>query len=180
MASKKHTDTAVDLNKPYEENDIKLNGILGFGVGLTLLIVITFGLMWGLLYQVLPGMGMNAGATPNPMSMTEIERLPPEPRLQGAPGFGVDSDNGRVNMELGAPQAEYWELERQWKEVWQNGRKDAATGTVTVMPIEEAKQKLLTQNVKAKSGPEAEKLLKASKQVISDASSGRMASMTIR
>lgn len=176
--SKKHTDTAVDLNKPYEENEIQLKGIMGFAIGLTMLIVVTFGLMWALL-NVLKDYDRERQVV-NPVAMNERDRLPPEPRLQGAPGFGVDSEKGRVNMELAAPQAEYWELERQWKELWDKGHKDAATGTVIVMPIKDAKEKLIAQGVKAKSGPEAEKLLSDSKQAITDASAGRMAAATRR
>ena len=79
-------------------------------------------------------------------------------------------------MELGPPQAEYWELQKQWKKAWEEGAKDAKTGMVTMMPIKEAKEKLLSQNVKAKSGPEAEAVLNQSKMFISDSSAGRVAS----
>ena len=178
MSSKKHSDTAVDLNKPYEENEIQLKGILGFATGLFLLIVITFGLMWAFL-NVLKDYSKE-GEVKNPVAMSEKERLPPEPRLQAAPGFGVDSEKGRVNLELGSPQAEYWELQKQWKETWEKGHKDEKTGMVLIMPIDQAKEKLLTQNVKAKSGVEAEKLLKDSRMFISDSSSGRVASETRR
>lgn len=174
MSSKKHTDTAVDLNKPYEENEIQMKGIVGFAGGLFLLIVITFGLMWAFL-NVLKDYSKE-GVVKNPMAMSEKERLPPEPRLQAAPGFGVDSEKGRVNMELGPPQAEYWELQKQWKKAWEEGAKDAKTGMVTMMPIKEAKEKFLSQNVKAKSGPEAEAVLNQSKMFISDSSAGRVAS----
>jgi hypothetical protein len=173
MSTKKHTDTAVDLNIPYEQNEIQLKGIMGFAIGLTLLIVVTFGLMWAFL-NVLEDYSKE-GVVQNPMQMNEMERLPPEPRLQGAPGFGVDSEKGRVKMELVAPQSEWWELERQYKELWEKGQIDAKTGTVVVMPIKDAKEKLLTQNLKAKSGAEAEKLFKESKMAVTDASAGRMA-----
>jgi len=176
MSSKKHTDAAVDLNIPYEQNEIQLKGIFGFAIGLFLLIVITFGLMWILLYKVMPGLGMNADAEKNPMAMSDKEKLPPEPRLQLAPGFGVESDKGWVNMELGIPQAEYRELHRQWLETWEHGKKDEKTGAVTMMPIDEAKEKFLEQKVKAKSGPEAEIFLANSRSFISDSSAGRVAS----
>lgn len=181
MSSKKHNDIVTDLSKPYEENEIQLKGIFGFAVGLFLLIVITFGLMWAFLNvlrdfakeQEMAGHG-------NPMALSDRERLPPEPRLQGAPGFGVESENGWVNMELGAPQAEYLELRRQWVNVWEHGQKDAKTGTVTAMPIEKAKEKFLSQNVKARSGTVAEKMLADSKTYISDSSAGRLSSETLR
>lgn len=178
MSSKKHTDTAIDLNKPYEENEIQLKGIIGFAAGLFLLIVITFGLMWAFL-NVLKDYSKE-GVVANPMLMNERERLPPEPRLQGAPGFGVDSERGWVNMELGPPQAEYWELAKQWKVLWEKGHKDAKTGVTVVMPITDAKEKVLAQNLKAKSGVEAEKLLKDSRMNITDASAGRMAGQSVR
>lgn len=176
MSSNKHTDTAIDLNIPYEQNDIQLKGILGFAIGLLILIVITFVLIWALLYKVMPGLSMNAGAEKNPMAMSDKEKLPPEPRLQLAPGFGVESEKGWVNMELGAPQAEYRELHRQWLDLWEHGRKDAKTGMVTMMPIDAAKEKFLEQNVKAKSGADAESFYENSREFISDSSAGRVAS----
>ncbi|MGB7201315.1 MAG: hypothetical protein WBD16_03500 [Pyrinomonadaceae bacterium] len=171
MSSKKHTDTVAELNKLYEENEIQLKGIFSFAIGLFLLIVVTFGLMWSLLGVLEDYFKAD---TTNPMAMSDKERLPPEPRLQGAPGFGVDSDKGRVNMELGIPQAEWRELRKQWDELLEKGRKDAKTGMVSVMPIDEAKKKLLERGVKAKSGADAEAVLSASREFISEAGSGRM------
>lgn len=175
MSSKKHNDSVADLSKAYEENEIGLKGIVSFAVGLFFLIVITFGLMWAMLNVLKDYRKENAGPA-NPLAMSEKERLPAEPRLQGAPGFGVESDKGWVNMELGIPQAEYRELYKQWLDLWEHGKKDAKTGTVTVMPIDEAKEKFLSQNVKAKSGAEAEALLKSSHAFISESSAGRLAS----
>ncbi len=48
------------------------------------------------------------------------------------------------------------------------------------MPIDQAKERLLSQNLKAKSGPDAEKLYSTSMHLISDASSGRMKGVTVR
>lgn len=181
MSSKKHNDTVTDLSKPYEENEIQLKGIFGFAVGLFLLIVITFGLMWAFLNVLRDYSKEQENAGPgNPMKLSEKERLPPEPRLQAAPGFGVESEKGRVNLELEAPQAEYRELQKQWAHLWEFGQKDEKTGTVTMMPIHEAKEKLLSQNIKAKSGPEAEKAFAAAKTYISDSSAGRLSSETRR
>lgn len=172
MSSKKNAETINDLNKPYEENEIGIKGILWFAVGLFLLIVITFGLMWALLNVLKDYDRENAGPV-NPMAMNERDRLPPEPRLQAAPGFGVDSEKGRVNLELLPPQAEYRELHKQWVQMWEKGTKDAKTGTVIALPIEEAKQKVLQQGLKAKTGADAETLYDRSRMMISDANSGR-------
>lgn len=174
MGSTKHEKSFVDFDKPYEQNVIGFKGIVYFAIGLVLLIVITFGLMWALL-GVFEDQAKVDKASNNPMAQSEKDRLPPEPRVQGAPGFGVNGPNGWVNMELGAPQAEWWELEKQYKEVWAKGMVDKATGAVTALPIEEAKKKLLERNVKAKAGADAEKLYAESKLRFSDASSGRAA-----
>jgi hypothetical protein len=178
MSSKKHNDTVIDLNKPYEENDIQLKGIIGFGIGLFLLIVVTFSLMYALL-NVLKDYAAE-GVVQNPVGLRDRERLPPEPRLQAAPGWEIDTSNGKINLELGDPRSEYWELSRDWQQLWDFGRKDAKTGVVTALPINEAKQKVLSQNLKAKSGAEAEELLKNSKLYVTDASSGRVASLNRR
>ena len=176
MSSKKHENTAEDLNKVYEENEIELKGIFSFAVGMFLLIVITFGLMWAFLNVLNDSAKEDNAEHRNPMIMSEKERLPPEPRLQLAPGFGIESEKGRVNLELQAPGAEFSEFKKQWAEVWEHGRKDEKTGMVTMMPIDEAKAKFLAQNVKAKSGVEVEEFFKNSRGFVSDSSAGRLAS----
>lgn len=174
MAHTAKDDLAVDVDLGYEENNIQLRGIIGFAVGLLLLIVITFGLMWALLY-VLESYAAESQAARNPMQLSEKDRLPPEPRLQGAPGFGVEGPNGRINLELAAPQAEYWELEKQWKVLWEEGAKHPETGAVISMPIEKAKEVVLSSGLKASQDPEAGKLAERSRQYYTDASAGRIA-----
>ena len=178
MASK-HEPTVSDLNKPYEQNVIGFNGIFKFAIGLFLLIVVTFGLMW-LLNSVLEDQAKQSHGPNSPMAMKDRERLPPEPRLQSAPGFGVDAPGGRVNMELGAPQAEYRELKHQWDEMLERGATDPRTGAVISMPIDEAMKKVLESNPKAKTGEEAEHFAEESRKYVSDAGSGRKATATRR
>jgi hypothetical protein len=175
MSSSKHNNESSGLNKAHEENEIGLKGILGFAIGLLVLIVVTFGLMWAFLGALKDNAKETAGPQ-NPMAMSDRERLPPEPRLQLAPGFGVESEKGRVNMELQPPAAEYIELKKQWADLWEHGQKDKKTGIVTIMPVETAKEKFLAESVKAKSGADAEKLLADSTSFISDSSAGRVAS----
>ena len=177
---KKHEPTLSELNRPYEQNIIGFGGIVKFAVGLFLLIVVTFALML-LLNRVLEDNKQEEWkADQNPMVMGDRERLPPEPRLQTAPGFGVDSPNGRVNMELSIPQAEYLELKRQWDDIREHGKKDPTTGATIWMPIDAAKEKVLEEHLKAKSGPDAEKLFVDSRKYVSDASSGRRATVKRR
>jgi hypothetical protein len=173
----KHENTFVDSDKPYETNVIGMRGVIYFAVGLFLLIVITFGLM--LFFQnIMEAQSIaEKDATP-PMMMSDQERLPPEPRLQGAPGFEVESPQGRVNLELKAPQSEYRNLQEQWETLWKDGQKDAKTGTVITLPIEEAKKKFLEESA-GKPQPNAEqgqKVLKDSRSIVSLSSAGRTAS----
>jgi hypothetical protein len=180
MGSTRHEKSFVDFDKPYEQNIVGLKGIIYFGIGLLLLIVITFGLMWSLM-NVLEDNAKETKSSDNPMAMTDRERIPPEPRLQLAPGFGIDSPDGRVNLELNVPQSEFRELKKQWQDEWTNGVKDKQTGTVTVLPIDEAKQIYLQQqNANAAAVPGAEKLLEDSRLYINDSSSGRAATLKRR
>jgi hypothetical protein len=181
MSRAQHEKSFVDFEKGYEQNIIGLKGIIYFGVGLFLLIVITFGLMWAL-NGVLEDQAKETKSFTNPMraQMKDKEKLPPEPRLQVAPGFGLDSETGRINLELKAPQSEYWELIKQWDRIRAEGMKDPKTGTVVAMPIEQAKELLLQKGVKAKSGPDAERALQGSRMYVSESSAGRVADLKRR
>lgn len=179
MGSTKHEKTFVDYDKTYEQNIIGMRGIIYFAVGLLVLIVITFVLMWFLL-NVMEDQAVTDKDTINPMRKEMIDRdknafLPPEPRLQAAPGYGVDGPNGRVSLELKAPQSEWWELQRIWKAELTNGQKDAKTGMVITMPIEEAKKKLLGENIKARPSEQGQKALDESRAFVSYGSGGRLA-----
>ena len=172
MGQTKHEKTFVDFEKPYEQNVIGMRGIIYFGVGLFLLIVVTFGLMW-LLLDVMEDQEAKTKDVKSPLALSEEERLPPEPRIQAAPGFGVDGPNGRINLELKAPQSEYRELEKQWNDLLQNGQKDTKTNTVISLPIEEAKKKLLEENPKTRAGNETQKALDEANTFVSYSSSGQ-------
>jgi len=179
MAHSKN-DNEINLrDMAYEPNAVGTKGIAYFGIGLFLLIVTTSCLMWVLL-GVYESSTASSRASQNPMMMSEKERLPPEPRLQSAPGFGVETRKGFVNLELTAPQSEYWVLKKEWADQLANGTKDEATGTVVSLPISEAKEKLIEKNVKAKAGEQAEADFQSSRKMISDSSAGRVASETRR
>jgi hypothetical protein len=173
MGTTRHEKSFVDFERPYEQNVVGLKGIVYFGIGLFLLIVITFALMWALLGLFADQAKEEAGPN-HPLMLSEKERLPPEPRLQLAPGFSVETDK-TINLELQAPSAEYVELRKQWEQIWKNGVKDPNTGVSTILPMEEAKKKLLEQNVNARDDAAAKHLLEDSRMYYSDASSGRVA-----
>ena len=176
MGATKHEKSFVDYDKGYEKNIIGLRGVVYFAVGLVILVVITFSLML-LLQNVMENDAKDRDELSiNPMTenLKPADRLPPEPRLQAAPGFGVDSPNGRVNLELRAPQSEYNELHKEWEKQWAEGQKDQKTGTVVTLPIEEAKQRLLQENVKANAN--GQKGFNDSRSFYSYSSAGRLES----
>jgi len=131
-----------NLDVSHEASDVDVGTIVKFVIGLFVLTVISFVLMH-LLYNVLEKRAARADPSPRPMAMTEKERLPPEPRLQAAPGFGIELGEGKgmINLQLREPQAEYQELQKIWNDVL-GGKADPRTG-LAGMPIEEAKQKII-------------------------------------
>ncbi len=171
----KHKKTTVNLDSPYEANAISMSGILYFSGGLFALIVVTFFLMWFML-GVMEKEAVASKSSNNPLELSKTEALPPEPRLQTAPGFEVQTKDGVKNFELGAPQAEYRELQSQWKELWENGTKDEKTGTVISLPIAEAKRKLLEQSA----GNAEKSSADESRMMMSDSSAGRKAGIRVR
>jgi hypothetical protein len=177
MGQTKHEKAFVNYDKTYETNIIGLCGIVYFAIGLFFLIVVSFSLMW-VLQNVMEGDAKETKDTNNPMMMSQQERLPPEPRLQAAPGFGVEGEKGRLNLELSAPQAEYRALEDEWRNLTDEGRKDEKTGTIVSLPIEEAKRKFLEENTAdaAAANTDGQKVLDESRSIVSYSSAGRMAS----
>ena len=172
--SAKRSNNVEDYNKPYEPNHVGVKGIAYFGIGLLILILVTFALMWSLL-AVMRDQASETKEMSGPMSMSERDRLPPEPRLQAAPGFGVEDPNGRNNFELQAPQSEYRALQRIWSEEWNKGQIDSKTGTQITMSVPNAKNLLLQQNLKVKAGADPN-FLDRSRLYVSDSSAGRMLS----
>ncbi|NNE99845.1 MAG: hypothetical protein HKN25_12560 [Pyrinomonadaceae bacterium] len=168
-----HENIEIDPDATYESNVVGVKGIIYFGIGLFLLIVVTFGLMWVFQFWVLEDQALRYDEeNRSPVSMSPEEMLPPEPRLQSAPGFGVDTENGRVGLELREPQAEYEVVRKEWERLWKNGQKK--DGTVISMPIEEAKQKVVNEKtIKTASEADGKMVLKKSKTVVSGANSGR-------
>jgi hypothetical protein len=175
MGVTRHERSFIDFERPYEQNIVGLKGIIYFGLGLFILIVITFALMWALLRVFADRAAENAPPS-HPLALSEQERLPPEPRLQLAPGFKIETYRGPINLELLEPGAEFREFHQEALLLWKNGQKDKTTGAVAVLPIEEAKQRLLEKALKANTDPNALTLFENSRLYYSDASSGRIAS----
>ena len=125
----------------HEHTDVPVAPVAWFVVGLFVFGVAVAALMGGL-FTYFDQRERTAEPPASPLARRGAERLPPEPRLQVAPGFGVRrEDNSWINLErLPEPQSEY----RVLREIWDNELKNyewvnQTAGTVRI-PIEEAKR----------------------------------------
>jgi hypothetical protein len=87
------------------------------------------------------------------MAMSEQESLPPEPRLQSAPGFAADLTKSVGDTAPKTPKDPLWEirvLREQWDRDLREGAKDQS-GRTLGMPIEAAMQKFVAEQ-SAKAG----------------------------
>ncbi|CAN5321277.1 hypothetical protein BH18ACI2_BH18ACI2_07110 [soil metagenome] len=122
----------------HEHTDVKVKPIAWFVFALFVFGLVVCGLMYGL-FKVFESRAKADELQASPLARTGDERLPPEPRLQAAPGFGVTTDSGeRRDLSLKEPQAEYRVVQEIWKrELTTYGWADEGTGRVRV-PIEDA------------------------------------------
>lgn len=155
----------------HEYSDVDVSGIFKFAIALTIgTIVVAVG-MW-LLFKYFQTRDAKE-PQPGPMALKQNERLPPEPRLQAAPGFGVTLEDGQVvKLELAEPQSEYRYLRLQWEEALRTGGRDQS-GNVVGMPIDEAIKAVVTQ-LPARTKEAPTKLEDYAISVPTAASSGRM------
>ncbi len=129
----------------HEMSDVNIGAILKFVVALTVITVAVYLLML-LLFNSLNSRELNkeAESPPGPMAINEQQRLPPEPRLQAAPGFGEDlaKSAGEKGDTPKDPQWEIRVLRRRWSDGLENGLRDQ-NGRVVGMPIEDALKKVI-------------------------------------
>ena len=139
----------------HEASDINVRAVLTFVVMLTIATVIISVGLW-MLFRYFDAQEARE-KPPGPMALQKDERLPPEPRLQAAPGFAVTLENGeRVNLENQAPQAEYRVLKHEWERVLRGEVKDQSGNTVGI-PIDQAIQQVVSGEglpTRAKTAPE--------------------------
>ena len=156
MAEKGHKTETPDVSHirnvevEHETSDINLRAVLTFAVVLAISIgVVAFGLTF--LFKFLSAQEAKRSPKPGPMALAQKDRLPPEPRLQSAPGFQVKLENGETrDLKLSAPQAEYGVLRSQWEENLRTGLKDQS-GNVVGMPINAAMDKIVSEGLGSKS-----------------------------
>ena len=126
----------------HETSDINVRGVLTFVVALTIATIAVCVGMWLLFRYFEQQEAKEPG--PGRMALKGEERLPPEPRLQAAPGFEVTLESGqKINLAKAAPQSEYRVLRQQWEENLRTGLKDQ-TGNTVGMPIQDAIDKVVS------------------------------------
>lgn len=153
-----------NLDVTHEASDVSVSGVAKFVLGLTVLGIVVFLSMWGM-FDFLNAQEEEKTPMPGPMAMTPQERLPPDPRLQAAPGFGVKLKNGQwVPLDRREPQAEYRVLREQWeRELNCNPPEDTLTVERNLcLPIADAMSRVL----------EGKSLLSRTKEIAAGGSDG--------
>jgi hypothetical protein len=127
----------------HERSDINVRGVLYFVAVLTIATAVVSAGMW-LLFRYFNSQQAKAPGR-GPMALTQSkDRLPPEPRLQAAPGFQITTEDGQTKtLEKAPPQSEYRVLRKQWQENLKTGLKDRS-GNVVGIPIEQAMDKVVS------------------------------------
>jgi hypothetical protein len=148
-----------NLDVTHEASDVSVSGVAKFVGALTVLCIVVFVLMWGM-FRFLYAQEDIKEPDPGPMAMSPLERLPPDPRLQAAKGFGVKLENGEwVNLENREPEAEYRVLRLQWDRDLSCGERQVQVSLSELcVPIDQAMQKVVGLPSRAKTtleGPDA-------------------------
>ena len=144
----------------HETSDVNVRAVLTFGVVLALATIAVAAGIW-MLFTFF-NEEQKREPKPGPMALKPHERLPPEPRLQGAPGFQITLENGqKINLEKTEPQREYRELRKQWEQ------------SLKAMAIDDAMKKVVTQGLPSKPKKSSLKLEDYAITLPTAASSGR-------
>jgi hypothetical protein len=137
----------------HEESDVAVRPLLWFVGGLTAFTIIVCVAML-IMFQYFLNRERSQELKPSPLARQGEEILPPEPRLQLAPGHGVTTDDGvRHNLSyenkpegVPQPQSEYLVVQDEWRrELEEYGWADEKAGTVRV-PVEEAIKRYAAQH----------------------------------
>ena len=150
-----------NLDTAHELSDVQVGGVVKFVVGLFVMTVAVFFLTWGMFRMF---EARSPEPPRSPMALSGEARLPPEPRLQGAPGFGetleksatltpAEGSEAPGATRSGNPKNPLWEIEalrKQWEDVLKHGPIDQ-NGKRYGMPIEKAKEDILKQGLPARS-----------------------------
>jgi hypothetical protein len=129
----------------HEESDVAVRPLLWFVGGLTLFTAITC-LAMLLMFKFFQAREEAEELAPSPLARQGAERLPPEPRLQLAPGWEVETDGRRQDLSYAAkdrgyvpqPWSEWILVNEEWQhELKEYGWADEQAGTARI-PVSRA------------------------------------------
>jgi hypothetical protein len=129
----------------HEESDVSVRPLLWFVGGLTFFTIVVCGAML-LMFTYFLNREKSQELAASPLARQGEERLPPEPRLQLAPGWNVKTDDGRKHdlsyqaqvEHVPQPWSEYILVTEEWRrEMEDYGWADQQAGTVRI-PISQA------------------------------------------
>jgi hypothetical protein len=148
-----------NIDVTHEKSDVQVGSIGKFVLGLLVLTIVTHIALWGMFrilnrYETQKEQEVHR----SPLAPKFEERLPAEPRLQGAPGFAESLEKSKAQQHTEErsqsaaagyekPKGPLWEMEAlraQWDHVLKHGPKDEH-GQPFGMPIERAKEEALKQ-----------------------------------
>lgn len=116
----------------HEHTDVSVGPIAKFVVGL-FIFGVAVSLLMLVLFKFFDTREKTAEPPASPLARVGKERLPPEPRLQGARGFEAEG----VNLELKEPQSEMRVVREKWERELREGWRDQTNGAQGI-PIGEA------------------------------------------
>lgn len=150
-----------NVDVTHETSDVQVGSIAKFVVGLMVLTIATYVAVWGLFLAFERTEALREIEQPRSrMAPTGEDRLPPEPRLQGAPGFAeelgkkseatkTEEPDKKHSEDSDKPRDPLWEikiLREQWNDVLEQGPV-GQNGRRYGMSIEKAKEELLKQGL---------------------------------
>jgi hypothetical protein len=146
----------------HEESDVAVRPLLWFVGGLTFFTIIVCLSMY-LMFQFFKGREESQELAASPLARQGAERLPPEPRLQLAPGWSVETDGKQRDLSYGThsnyvpqPWSEYLLVNEQWqRELHDYGWADQQAGTARI-PVERAIDLYLERRAKSQPPPGAQ------------------------
>jgi hypothetical protein len=124
----------------HEESDVAVRPLLWFVGGLTFFTIIVCLSMY-LMFEFFRGREESQELAPSPLARQGAERLPPEPRLQLAPGWEVEAGGQRRNLSFSAdnaghvpqPWSEWILVNEEWQhELKEYGWADEQAGTARI------------------------------------------------
>ncbi|MDT5296117.1 MAG: hypothetical protein QOJ76_2997 [Acidobacteriota bacterium] len=129
----------------HEESDVAVRPLLWFVGGLTFFTIVVCAAVL-LMFLYFQRRELSQELEASPLARQGAERLPPEPRLQLAPGWSVSTDDGRRHdlsydaktEHVPQPWSEYLLVSDEWRrELNEYGWADEKAGTVR-LPVKDA------------------------------------------